>query len=247
MKATISNTVKKGFTLIELIVVIAILGALAGIAYPTIIGMQDSAKQTAASKVTTDIVQGVASFKSDYNGFLPFRSDEVDPDRNDQIVLCTEKGQDAGMIAILTNREDKRGEIINATQDTYLRSDIQESKKDGLYISDKNELGLYDPWGKPYYIILSYDDVDGCIDPFTKKPTGKECIVFSLGPDGLGLPEDLVVQTAAKKKTTTSGSSSTSTASTKKLTAAQRLAAREAADAIAEQIADNIYSWKKAK
>ena len=77
MKISLSPRSAKGFTLIELIIVIAILATLAGIAYPTYMSMQENAGRTAAKKVCTDIVSAVESFKQDNNGLLPYESNEI--------------------------------------------------------------------------------------------------------------------------------------------------------------------------
>ena len=59
MKISLSPRSHQGFTLIELIIVIAILATLAGIAYPTYMSMQENAGRTAAKKVCVDIVNAV--------------------------------------------------------------------------------------------------------------------------------------------------------------------------------------------
>ena len=102
-----------GFTLIELIVVIAILATLAGISYPAIMAVQDNARISASSKACMDIVSGVSSFKQDSNGMLPFYTKEAKPDRDDQIYLSTLPGKNAGLLSILTGYEEDEDDKLN--------------------------------------------------------------------------------------------------------------------------------------
>ncbi len=258
MKSRPLTTLKKGFTLIELIIVIAILAILASIAYPALMSMKERPLITAANKAATDLVQGISNFKSDHNGLLPVKGSRLKEDKNDQYNLITEKGEDASLVEILTNREDKNSDdIVNSSQEIYMRSDVQEARRDGLYIGDDDKVCLYDPWGSPYYIVLTYNDSEGCIDPFTEKSTGKPIIVFSLGADQAGVPEDFESsspsrssvstsrRTTSKSSGKSSGKSSTDSASQRR--AASKKAAAQNREDLKEQILDNIYSWKKTK
>ena len=233
MKISLSPRSAKGFTLIELIIVIAILATLAGIAYPTYMSIQTNAARTAAKKVCTDIVAAVDSFKQDNNGLMPYDTEMAQPNAKDQIYLTTEAGQDANMIKILTNREDDEERRLNSTRDVYLRSDEQEQPMDGLYINSSGDVNFYDPWGKPYYITICEED-EGAIDPFTtRRYRGKNCLVYSTGPDQEGiaaidtsLDEDEDVAPKGKKG---------------------KKAAAAAAELAEEALEDNVYSWKNQK
>lgn len=213
----------KGFTLIELIIVIAILATLASIAYPTYMSIQDNAKGTAAKKACLDIVEGVTRFSQDNNGMLPYDANEAEPDKKDQIYLETSAGKDARLIQILTNREEDDDTRINVSRDTYLRSDEQEKPFDGLFIDSSEGINFYDPWGHAYQVVLCEEE-KGCIDPFNakKRLRGKKCLVYSLGSDGEGMGATGTAARPAKQSA-------------------------EAADAAEEAIEDNIYSWKNAK
>ena len=232
MKITLSPRSSKGFTLIELIIVIAILATLAGIAYPTYMSIQENAGRTAAKKVCTDIVSAVESFKQDNNGMLPYNADMVEPDDDDQMFLTTTAGEDADLIKVLTNREDDDDERrLNSTRDIYLRSDEQEQPREGLYVNATGEIGFYDPWGSPYHVVLCEEDA-GAKDPFTtRRYRGKNCLVYSTGPD----QEGVATTTAA-------------TPSKKKPKGKQAQAAADAAaEMLEEALEDNVYSWKNQK
>ncbi len=66
------NTLRsqRGFTLIEIMVVVVILGILAGIVVPRLLGEPEKARRTKAEVQIRGFEQALASFKLD-NGFFP--------------------------------------------------------------------------------------------------------------------------------------------------------------------------------
>lgn len=247
MKISLSPRSAKGFTLIELIIVIAILATLSSIAYPTYMSIQANAARTAAKKSCTDIVSAVENFKQDNDGWLPYNTTMVTPDDNDQMYLSTTAGDDGDMIKILTNREgDDAERRMNTTRSIYLRADEQEQPKEGLYLDDAGDLHFYDAWGKPFYIVLCEEEA-GAMDPFTtRRYRGKNCLVYSTGPDGEG-----VAPTGDSGSSDSSEKKGKKGKKGKKMSKKQKQAAAEAAAAAAELMAealeDNVYSWKNQK
>lgn len=61
---------QRGFTLIEILVVVVILGILAGIVVPRLLGEPEKARRTKAEVQIRNFEQSLASFKLD-NGFFP--------------------------------------------------------------------------------------------------------------------------------------------------------------------------------
>lgn len=241
MKTATSAEQFRGFTLLELIVVIAILATLMGIAYPAIMGVQENARIASSSKTCADLVAGVSSFKQDHNGIMPYYPRKAKPDKDDQIYLITEPGKDAGLLAVLTGYEDTDIKL-NINNDAYIKPTRAESARDGLFGENGNELGLYDPWGKPYYVVLC-EMTEGCIDPFTNQRIRREnCLVYGLGPDSDGIAP----AHSGKRKVALRSGAAPKTKGKKMSKKEARRAALEAQDALNDAIIDNIYSWKKA-
>jgi len=86
----------KGFTLIELMVVIVVIGILAGIAIPRFMGAQDRSRIAAAESDINSMRQALGLYEIDHSGYLPtssgntyanFVTNIVDPNGDAYMVL----------------------------------------------------------------------------------------------------------------------------------------------------------------
>ena len=68
-RKSVSGTVSSGFTLIEVLVVVAILGILAAIVVPRIMDRPDEARRVAAKQDVASIVQALKLYRLDNGGY----------------------------------------------------------------------------------------------------------------------------------------------------------------------------------
>lgn len=227
MKATVFAEVRRGFTLIEILVVIAIIGTLVAIAAPIYLSYMDGARAMESRKHCTDIANGIENFKRDNNGQWPLKNVDF---AEDVIVLTTAPGEDGGLLEVLAARE-KGEDRLNVNRYAYIRGDLNETPRDGIYEDSAGGLGFYDPWGKPYTVMISDSEDEGIADPFTGKPTRKQVLVYGNGADGKVLLEN------AQKKVRRRGNSAKN----------QKPVATDPADVDKSVNEDNVCSWKKNK
>ena len=140
-----------GFTLVELLVVIAVIAILMALLFPAFRGVQDQAKRTQAKNDVTQIVTAVNAYYTEYGKYplsdnaADLSIDGLNGNTNDKL-LNGLRGQDSVV-------NPKNIVFINppAVKDNNNpRSGISEA--DGRY---------YDPWGKAYIIRMdtTYDNL----------------------------------------------------------------------------------------
>lgn len=158
--ATATHREAEAFTLIELLIVVAIIGILASLAFPAVNGALQSSKKAQARNDVHQLAAAVKNYQAEY-GRLPSTQAGSDSSVDNKTLI------DA---LTTTNTLNPRGIV-------FFEPKATKSKKGGLDSDGK----YYDPWGKEYNIQLdtSYDNkiTDGSAY-FTT------VIVKSSGPDG---------------------------------------------------------------
>ena len=138
---------KKGFTLIELVVVIAILAILAAIAVPRLIGFQDRAKEQADNQTAAQVKNTCALLFA--NGEINITDVGTDEDiTNDVAVVFTidSSGTD-GALALTYSGDSLVDRLDVAISNTVLLGLIEELITDMNLVSERSIIVTVDPAG----------------------------------------------------------------------------------------------------
>jgi len=164
---------RTGFTLIEVLVVIAIIALIAGIVFPAVTRGLRTAKRNVAASEAKSIAGAIRMFYDDY-GWLPVPPDEQGGD--DDVFTSDEDGYTSkDIIKILLgdkskDPDDPNEKPINPKQKVYLDTDVATS--DGT---------MLDPWGTQYSVLLDLN-FDGRLT-YRGSEFTQRAIVISSGRD----------------------------------------------------------------
>jgi len=172
---------KKGFTLIEVLVVIAIIATLAGISYPVGKTIINRGKEKESQLRMQELITAINDFEKDHNQ-LPF-ADNSYPNTEKEIT----SGNLQDILAILLDEEGSSGNQ-NKKSTKYLSMPTAKDNRNGIiYNASGNAENIVDAWGEDFHIIIDYD-LDSKIDQDFSSDTdatinGHRVILISKGAD----------------------------------------------------------------
>ena len=183
----------QGFTLVELLTVIAIIAILMGLLFPAINTVKDQARKAEARTTCTGIVGAVKAYNTEYGKF-PNPTASTTAPTADVIVGDTGDGgasvSNANLFTILRSISDKTntGYVLNPRRIVFFEgkdASNATAPKGGFAPSR----AFFDPWGAEYCVAIDMDysnqlDALPYLDfPSTKAPQ-ITCGAYSLGKDG---------------------------------------------------------------
>jgi len=175
-----SNDEKKAFTLVELLIVIAIIAVLLGLAFPVFQGVLDRAKKAQAKNDVTQIVTAVNAFYTEY-GRYPTSATRDATATYGPGGSTTENGGLFSELRATTSSLNTRQIVFISPPDAK----DQTKPYSGIKTSTS---GYYDPWGSEYAVAIDADyDNQITPNPYNNgaggSPLHQGVIAWSLGKD----------------------------------------------------------------
>lgn len=175
-----------GFTLVELLTVIAIIAILMGILFPTIGSAIESAKKAQAKNDTIQIVTAIKGYYTEYGRYplLPAVLTDGKYTANNQDQLFN-------VLRVITGLN---GEQLALNPRKIVFLEVPAAKKEGragVQVTGSNAGKWFDPWGNPYQVWIDHDYDNKVDNPYTVPTAGNNpldtgVIAFSIGKDGQG-------------------------------------------------------------
>ena len=190
MKITILPSANRGFTLVELLVVIALIVILASVGFGVGNGAINSARKVTAQNDITNLILAVDGFYDEYQR-LPVPQSAGDTGSDD---YTTET--DSNFMNILVGFDEEMNDKgIRFFNGREAKGKTRSTARGGLfYETNGRSVELFDPWrrdGAPprnrhYYMTLDTNYDEEIQSPVRSNQTlyGKRAIAWSVGKDG---------------------------------------------------------------
>ena len=160
----------RSFTLVELLIVIAIIGVLAGILLSVFGDIPDEAKKAKASSRISQIAAAISNFKNDF-GFYPPDGTQADLQDQGSAILLEFLDGDGILPERYMPSEGELGsdsdELITLLDKAYItppKNDMGDwspgvgASRRGENFEPSERPEILDPWGNPYQYVRYSDD-----------------------------------------------------------------------------------------
>ena len=187
---------RSGFTLVEMLVVIGMIGALAGISFPVYRSIQNKVEKQQFEMGFQSIERAIGYFETEYN-YLPTAGGASQWDGE----LLTTPAQMTTFITILAGAERDSGvanpvnfKNIAFLEPTPLDKGSAGNYQGGFVINANESVSFYTPWGEQFLqLIIDSDMNEEFRIPYVKtveKLSGKRFIVYGWGADDTWRTDD---------------------------------------------------------
>jgi prepilin-type N-terminal cleavage/methylation domain-containing protein len=187
------NNNSKGFTLIEVLIVVAIVATLRGLSYGPIMKMLANSERTESLKIAKNIEKSINAYYEEY-GHLPTAEYTNTPSWDAQV--WTNAGENSKFIGALTG-DDKR---LNPKEIDFIKEDVAKNRKGGVQWDEWTKprpTYLYDKSGNGFAVKLDYNydekiKIPNAYVGSDGKDTveGHRVIIWTFGPDKIAGTED---------------------------------------------------------
>ena len=170
------------FTLVELLVVIVLIAALMGLAFPVFQGVQNQAKRTQARSDLMQIVIAVNAYSAEYGRYPHTPTTAGDTTYG----AATTNDQLFNELRAVAATENPRGIVFLSPPDAKDAS----NPRAGISLAPATAGQYFDPWGKPYLIRIDTDYDNQVNNPYAQNAGNAPLlrsgvIAWSFGKDGL--------------------------------------------------------------
>ena len=182
------NKSRGGFTLVEMLVVIGMIAALAGLSFPVYRGIQKKVDKTKFEMMLGSLERAVDNFETEYN-YLPYIGSSY-PASDTSFVYKSESGHLEDFFSVLVAPEGASAAVMGANFKRIRFFECQEAEggpgsyENGLLVTNTTAT-LYTPWGDQYKRLrLDYSGDGKMVNPWaTSEEHITKIMLYDWGPD----------------------------------------------------------------